>query len=260
MSWLKNQYLRDVRKAMQQQPPEFATLKEADLARLPPPVQRYLKLTGVPGQEIPRNMRVVLEGQMRNRKRDWFRFRSEQYNFFTEPARYFFMKAAIGGLPVHGYHSYMEHSARMRIRLAGLLPLVNLGDARLFAAETVTFLNDLCLFAPAALVDPRIVWEPLDASSATATFPNKDARISAILYFNEKGYLSNFESRDRFDVNEKGFFPFTTPVSDYQTYSNLTLPGYGEGVWHYPAGEFVYGRFWVRDIQYNLKGLQAMPG
>jgi len=58
--------------------------------------------------------------------------------------------------------------------------------------------NDMCLFAPASLVDSRISWEEVDAFIVKATFINGGNKVSAELYFNEKGELVNFISNDRY--------------------------------------------------------------
>ena len=45
--------------------------------------------------------------------------------------------------------------------------------------ETVTMFNDMCVMAPATLIDPAIVWEPVDARTARASFTNAGYRIRA---------------------------------------------------------------------------------
>jgi hypothetical protein len=47
-------------------------------------------------------------------------------------------------------------------------------------------------------------------------------------------------------------FPFLTPVSNYENINGYNLPTYGEAIWHYPDGEFVYGKFKVKSVVYNL--------
>ncbi len=231
-------------------------ITEVDLEGMPAPVQRYLRYAGVIGKPRVISMRLVFEGQMREKGKDWFNFTSEQYSFFADPARLFFMKARISGIPTWGYHAYKDTKAQMSIKLAGLIPVVNLDDPALFTTETVTYFNDLCLFAPAALIDPRIKWESIDAVSARAIFTNKHTSISALLYFNEAGQLINFISRDRQDVAKKKAYPFSTPAKDYKEFSGYRLPSYGEAIWHYPDGEFVYGRFHVKSVTYNVTGLK----
>ena len=110
----------------------------------------------------------------------------------------------------------------------------------------------MCLFAPAALIDSRIQWEAIDALTAKATFTNKNISISAVLYFNEEGQLINFDSNDRMAVSDKQTVPFSTPASKYENINGYHLPTYGEAIWHYPDGDFVYGKFNIKSIAYNV--------
>ena len=226
-----------------------------DLETLPAPVQNYLRYVGVVGKPKITNARITFTGQMREKGNTWFNFTSEQYNFFKQPARFFFMKATIKGLPTYGYHSYKNKTARMQIKLLSIFPVADLKGVEMFPTETVTFFNDMCLFAPSALIDSRITWEDLNNHSAKASFTNEGTSISATLYFNEEGQLINFVSHDRYSVAEMKTFPFSTPVGAYKMINGYHLPTYGEGVWHYPEGAFVYGKFKVKNILYNVSEL-----
>lgn len=248
----ENSYLRDVELAMKANPVGEGLVTEADLEPLPAPVREYLRYVGVVGKPKVYNVRIVFEGRMRDRGKDWFSFTSEQYNFLSEPTRLFFMKARIMGLPVHGYHAYKEGSARMLIKLLSLIPVADHKEAVLFPTETVTYFNDLCLFAPAALIDPRIRWETLDEYRVKANFTNGKASISAILHFNEAGQLVNFVSEDRYSVDKMQAFPFSTPVSDYMDVNGYQLPGFGQAIWQYPEGAFTYGEFRLKEVDYNV--------
>jgi hypothetical protein len=245
-------FKKDVAAAMKTVAPINDVVNQEDLDPLPLCVQKYLSYVGVVGKPKVYNMKIVFQGEMREKNKDWFHFTSEQYNFMATPKRLFFMKARVMGLPTYGYHKYNEQSADMRIKLLSIFSVVDLDEPELYPTETVTFFNDLCLFAPAALIDKRITWVTLDSLSAKATFNNNGTSISAVLYFNEKGQLVNFMSNDRYSVAEMKTFPFSTPAGDYKNVNGYQLPTYGEGTWHYPEGKFVYGKFRVVDIVYNV--------
>ncbi|WP_222983064.1 DUF6544 family protein [Flagellimonas meishanensis] len=249
----ENQYHEDVFLAMRSAPKVKELITEKDLEHLPTPVQNYLSYVGIVGKPKVFNFRITFEGQMRDKGKDWFSFTSEQYNFVEDPTRLFFMKAKVSGLPTAGYHRYATDGASMLIKLLSLFSVAKMDGPEMFPTETVTFFNDMCLFAPAALVDERIQWEELDAFSARAVFTNNGCRISAVLYFNEKGRLVNFVSEDRIAVSEMKTFPFSTPVGNYKEINGHILPTYGEAIWHYPDGEFVYGKFNLMTITYNVE-------
>jgi hypothetical protein len=231
-------------------------LTEADLQPLPSPVQQYLRYAGVINKPKVKNMRVVMDVQMRQKGKDFFSAVSVQYNFFNEPTRLFFMKAKMFGITVPGYHHYMQKKAVMDILISGLFPMVQMSGAEMNKAETVTLFNDMCLMAPATLIDTRIKWQSVDEKKAKAVFTNGNISINAILYFNEQGQLVNFTSGDRYDINGKQWIPFSTPVHEYENYNGFNLFYKGDAVWHYPEGEFVYGKFILKEIEYNLGTLK----
>jgi len=227
-------------------------LTEADLQPLPEPVQRFLKYTDVLNKPKLKNIRIVFEGQMREKGKDFFPFTCEQYNFFDEPTRLFFMKAKMKGIIVPGYHRYSDANALMDIRLFGFFTVVKKEGKDMDQAETVTLFNDMCMMAPATLIDKRITWQAIDNNSAKAIFTNQGITISAILYFNEKGQLIDFISNDR-DINN---IPFSTPVSNYKNINGINIMTYGEAIWHYPDGKFVYGKFNLKEVEYNVSTLK----
>lgn len=252
----ENSFRSDVKAHLQNADHQSNLLTEDDLQPLPLPVQKYLRYAGVVGTPKVKNMRIVFEGRMREKGKDWFPFRSVQYNFFDDPARLFFIKARMFGMPVPGYHRYQHANATMDIRLFGLFSVVKEQGPVMNKAETVTLFNDMCLMAPATLIDRRIQWTPVDRLSANAVFTNGSNTISATLYFNEAGQLINFTSSDRTALPDRKQYPFSTPVKDYQTINGHPVPMYGAAVWDYPDGQFVYGEFYLKEIAYNVTTFQ----
>jgi hypothetical protein len=67
--------------------------------------------------------------------------------------------------------------------------------------------------------------------------------------------LTNFRSNDRFystDGETYASYPWSTPVGGYQEAGGRRIPETGEAVWHTPEGDFVYARFHLVGIEYNL--------
>jgi hypothetical protein len=226
-------------------------LTEADIASLPTPVQKYMRYSAAIGKPKVKNMKIIFDGEMRDKGKDFFKFTSVQYNFFDNPARLFFMKAKMYGTIVPGYHCYQNATATMQIKLLGLFNIVNVKGIEMNKAETVTVFNDMCLMAPASLIDKRIEWVAIDSLSAKAIFINGVNKIAAVLYFNEEGQLINFTSDDRYAITDMKQYRFSTPVKDYIKIDGRNIMQYGETIWHYPDGEFVYGKFKLKSIEYN---------
>ena len=252
------QYRHDVSQALQGvKDKNPSVLEEADMQHLPYAVQQYLRFSGCVGKPKVSSWKITFEGEMRGQHQDWFPFHSEQYNTLYNCERMFFMTGRIKGLEVPGYHHLSGAGATMCIKLFGLIPVIDQHGPEMDTAEAVTFLNDMCLMAPATLIDPRISWQETDSHQVIVTMPIHDISVSATLLFGDDGRLVNFISDDRYDIS--GDAPhklrFSTPVMSYREIHGQQAIDYGEAIWHYPEGEFVYGKFKTVAVEYNTMGL-----
>ncbi len=240
------------------QPPGPAVpLAEADLADLPAPARRYVIRSGAVGRPRPRNVRIAFDARMwRKPGQAPFRATSVQYNFFGRPGRLFLMKARMFGLPVRALHLYRQEAATFQVRIAGLVGIVDLKGQEMTRGETVTILNDICFFAPGALVDPRITWETVDDRSCVAHFTNGPYRISATLLFNDADELIDFWSDDRPAESGGALLPmrWSTPAGDYRDVDGMHLAHHGTAVYANPEGPYTYGEFTLASIAYDLEG------
>jgi len=234
---------------------------EADLGHLPASVQKYLRLCGVVGKPQVQNFRAVFQGQFRKSlEGPWMNFHSEQYNFFYPAERLFLMDASMRGLPFQGLHLFLGDSATMQIKVASLFQVVDAKGPKMNQGETVTLFNDMCLMAPATLIDrQRIRWDDAGPLRAKAFVTHRGITIEAALRFNEAGELMDFISEDRL-MSEDGktytSLPWSTPVKAYRSFPDRRVASYAEVVWHTPSGEFCYGKFNLVEIDYNLTALR----
>jgi hypothetical protein len=233
-------------------------LTEADIQHLPSIVQRYLRYVGAIGKEKVVNFRVEFEGVIRSNPEDkWMKLTSIQYNFTDNPTRVFYIKARKMGIPAVGIHLYKQETAIMHIKLAGLFTVVNAQGPEMNQGETVTVFNDMCFMAPATLIDKRILWEEVDSLSVKAKFTNGGITISATLFFNENGELINFISNDRFETKDgKTYknYPWVTPVlGGYAQINGYRLPNGAKAIYRRPEGDFCYGEFLIKKVEYNCK-------
>jgi hypothetical protein len=248
-------YRRAVNERLRQPPSPPPVVTERELAALPEPVERYLRQAGVVGQPQVHHFKAIWRGRIRSGPDDpWMAFAAEQYNFPAEPARVFLMRARRGGLPVDVYHAFYGGSASMRVRLLSLVPMVDARGPEMDRSETVTLFNDICLLAPAVLVDPAIRWDLIDERSAQAHYTAGSNTISAVLSFNEAGELVDFVSDDRLAASTDGkqFVRqrWSTPVREYRRFGPFRVFTRGEGRWHPPAGDYAY-------LEIELLGLEV---
>lgn len=236
---------------------ETPLVTEADLAPLPEPVRRYLRVTRALGQPRVRNYRIRFTGRIRSGPAaPWMPFTADQQSFADLPTRLFLMRARMFGVPVEAFHRLADGHATMQVKAAGLVPITEASGAELDRAETVTLFNDMCLLAPGTLVAPNIAWEAVDATTARARFTHAGYTIAATLLFDGEGKLVNFFSDDRARTAADGTFTplrFSTPARDYRDFGPLRLAGYGEARWAGAGEDYAYGEFTMMDVAMNVR-------
>jgi hypothetical protein len=263
-SSLRSRYRRDVARVRAQARVADAggpgrPIAEADLAPLPAPVQRYLRRAGVVGRPRVRGFHARLRGQMRTaRDASWMKATVEQVDLFPPDgaSRLFFMTASRAGIPFDAFHRYADGAATMQVKVAGLFPVVDAAGPEMTRSETVTLLNDICLMAPAALLDAPITWRAIDAHRGEATYTNAGHSVSATLTVDDQGDLTGFLSFDRAQSDGKTshLYPWSTPVIRTAELGGRRLPVEIEARWREPDGEWTYGRFTVESLAYDVSG------
>lgn len=234
-----------------------SVVTEADLAPLPPPVQRYLRLAGVVGQPRVQSFEVRMTGRIRSAAdAPWMPFTAEQTSVIRPPQRYFFMQATRAGLPIDGLHAYAQDGASMRIRLLSMFTLVDLKGPVLTRTETVTVLNDMAIMAPAALIDAAIRWRQIDERQVEAVFTNGPNEVRAVLVFDATGALADFWSDDRPALAADGVTlqpqRWSTPVGAYRPQGAYRLASRGEARYAAPSGDYAYAEF--DGIEVTVRG------
>lgn len=230
---------------------------DADLAPLPAPVQRYLRVSGVVGHPHVTSFRVRMHGRIRSGpEATWMPIVAEQVNTLDPPARLFYLDATMMGLPVTGYHRYVDGAASMLVKLAGLVPVARDAGPAMTRAETVTLLNDLCLLAPATLVAPALTWTAVDDREARVRFTAGATSVEATVLFGSDGRVTDFWSDDRGRVQADGTSSagqrWSTPVAEYRRFGAFTLIGHGDARWHLPGGAYPYIELDIDDVAYNI--------
>ena len=244
-----------------------SVVTEADLAHIPGLVAGYVRRSGAVGQPRVSSLHARIHGRIRaGANSRWMTYTGEQVNTYgTDPSRLFWMDATMFGLPVDVLHVFVGRTATMRVKLCSVLRMVNAAGPEMDRAETVTLFNDLCILAPAALIDAPVVWQPIDDTHVRGVFTNGPQTVSADLLFDDDGDLVDFFSSDRMSTSLDGITftpqPWSTPVSDFHSFDARRLVTRGEGRWHTtaPRGQFVYLEYNLDTITYNPRLAPAGP-
>jgi len=230
-------------------------VQDQDLDHLPGPVRRYLRAAGVVGQPRVHTFAARMHGRIRGGPdARWMPLIAEQHNAAAPAARLFYFDGSKAGVPLQGYHRYVDASASMLVRLAAVLPVARAAGVEMTRSETVTLFNDMCLLAPATLLSGAIAWQPVDARSAKARFTNAGYAIEAELVFDDGGELADFRSDDRSRAAADGRLEpvrWSTPLGVHVPFGPVRLASAGEGRWHDTAGDYAYIQLSIDAVRYN---------
>jgi hypothetical protein len=254
---LRAEYREEVHAALARAPSSRLVVEE-DLLRLPEPVRAYVRLSGAVGQPQITDLRATWRGRIRGGESEpWMPFVAEQVNVYEAeaPTRLFFMDATMKHLPADVFHRFVGDAATFRVRLLSAVTVVDAKGASMDRAETVTLFNDLCLLAPARLIDPAIAWEAVDAHRARARYTRGKETISAELLFDADGELVDFVSDDRTAASSDGktFTPqrWTTPVRSYRSLGARRVMNVAEARWESASGRYTYLELELVSLDYN---------
>lgn len=226
---------------------------EADLQGLPKAVARWMEGVGVVGRPRITGFRARFGAAIRNGAGDPYMTGSaEQHSFLSPPRRLFLLQVRRGLIPVEVYHVYGPDGATMEVRALGLVPVLRVGGEEMARSETVTFLNDLVLLAPAGLLELDLEWIPRSSRRVDVRWDQLGYVVEAELHFDRSGALEEFRSDDQLRSTDDGFevARWRTPIrSRAPTPGGVLLPREAEAWWDADAESWCYARFTVLAVE-----------
>jgi hypothetical protein len=230
---------------------------EADLAGLPPAVQRYLHFMGVVGRPRAWSFRARLVGRFRLRPgMGWMPAEAWQYNSAINVGRVFVMRIRFAHLiPMLGVDTYLDGHGKMLGKLLGIVTVADGNGEEFDIGELTTFLNDAVLISPTFLLQPAVTWAEVDNDTFDVTLADAGRSVTARVFLNERGAPVDFSTTDRFAALPGGLqrAEWRTPVSGWTNIDGRSWPGSVAAVWHLPDGEFpnVEGGFDPASVVFN---------
>ena len=230
------------------------TITQEMLLDLPAPIQRYLTYTGVAGMEWIENVQLKYIGKFRTEAdKPWMPMVAHQ-SYTTDPASFSWdAKFKVAGIPLlRVKDKYENGTGSMHGKLAGLFTLFKTEEcAELNQGTMLRYLNEMMWF-PTAFFSKKISWQAIDGQSAQVTYTDFGTSVSARLFIDEKGQITNFIA-ERYR-EEKGTYvlgTWSTPIDAYGEFNGLNLPIHGVAQWHLPEGEFPYIELEIKEICYK---------
>jgi Family of unknown function (DUF6544) len=239
-------------------PGDQRPVTEADIARLPDVVQRYLRFMGVVSRPRDWSFRARVAGRFRMRPgMGWMPAEAWQYNSAIAVARVFVLRVHLAGvLPMTGRDTYLHGRGRMVGKLVGLITVVDGKGDEFDVGELTTYLNDAVLLAPSFLLRDEVRFAEVDANTFDVTLRDAGRSVSGRVFIDERGAPVDFASTDRFAALPEGprRAEWRTPVSGWVDANGRPVAEWIRCVWNLPEGEFAYleGRWDPGSIAFNV--------
>ena len=230
---------------------------EEMLQKLPDPVKRYLIYAGVVGKPIVQTVRLKQVGKIRkDAAQPWMNFDSKQYYSVNPPCFVWIAYMKFFGLPlVRVRDFYMEGRGSILVKALSLITIGNSQGQEMDQGAMMRYLNEMMWF-PSAFLGKNISFEPIDINSARVTMKNMGKSITATMYFNDEGKLTNFIAPRYRDMGNNKFDleNWSTPIKEYGEFEGMKLPKRGAGVWNLKEGDLEYIDVTVTDLEYDTDG------
>jgi hypothetical protein len=233
---------------------DTAAVAERDLAHLPGPVQRWLRISGVVGRPRVSAVRLRQQGSFRMKPdAPWSPFEAEQYYTVDPPAFLWHARLhAFPLFPIIGRDRYIDGQGNMHITVVAVIPVADGTGPELDQGTLIRYLNETMWF-PSAWLSDLLRWESVDEHTARVTMTYRGTTGSALVRFDERGFLTDFAADRYMSVDDRFLLrPWSTPIAGHRSMGGLLVPAGGDGVWHLDSTRFPYIRVQLDTVEYDV--------
>jgi hypothetical protein len=231
-----------------------AVVTEEMLKDLPKPVRRYLRHTGIVGKPSVDTVRLKQKGQMYlGSKQGWVPLDAEEHYTVQPPGFVWDVTIHRGPLPIaRGRDMYAGAEGRMLIKAGSLFTVVDDEGPEMDQGSMMRYLSEMIWF-PTAFLDDNISFEPIDDESARVMLTDGGKSVSATMYFDEEGKVTDFVAK-RYRTVEGGYDleTWSAPVYEYGELAGLKLPLRAGAIWKLPEGDLKYADITVTRLEYDI--------
>ena len=234
-------------------------LTEEDIAKLPEPIKRYIRICGYIGQPRIVNADLIWSESFFRSKPEakWMKMKTRQFNSVPQPMRIAHMKTRMLGLiSFEGRDKFDAGQGHMFGKLGGLFTIFDARDPEIAKSALIVIFAEIIMLPEYALQD-YITWESWDEKSATARINYMGIEARGTFFFDDMGFISRFETNDRLmDVPGQAYqqHPYYIEVLGYHQERDITIPHEVSANWILDDNIFCYWKGKIARIIYNVKG------
>lgn len=229
----------------------LAVIREADLARLPSVVQRWLTKANVVGKPAINWVYLKQKGHFMTKPGgNWLPLEAEQYFTVNPPG--FIWETQIKMAPlvyVAGRDKYEDGHGNMLIKPLSVFTLNDARGPKIDQGTLLRYLGEIIWF-PSAALSHYITWQEIDDHSALATMRYANVVASATFHFTDQNDVASITAQ-RFMGENGQLEPWTATVLGYSIVNGIRLPARFAGSWQLNGGPYTYIKAEVTHIAYH---------
>lgn len=230
---------------------------QAALQNLPEPVQRWVVHSGALDQPIPRTIRLEQSCQMKLKpeQENWMPATAQQ-EFTTEPPAFVWaVQLKMHPLmSVLGRDVFVNGKGSMLMKLAGVIPVVNISDEpKLNSGTMQRYLGEIVWF-PAMALSPHIVWEQTGEHSAKARMIFGETEAEGHFFFHPDGTLDRYTALRYFGaVEDAHLLEWIVTVRRNDRMAGVLIPVEVEASWMLETGKWSWLEMKITGIEYTYR-------
>lgn len=233
---------------------EERIISESDIEKLPKPVQKWLRHSGVMGKPFIYVGKVTQQAKMKLKpdQENWMKATAIQYSTVNVPAFIWTVAVPVNSLiSFKGRDKFEAGRGEMLIKLNALFNIVNEKGEKLNEGSAQRYLGELVWF-PTLALSPYITWQEIDDTTASATINYKGTTGTGTFYFNSEGDFVRFSAM-RFKGNEPEAkrYEWVLLVEDYNTFEGIKIPSKMTATWKLENEDWTWLKLEILDVKYN---------
>lgn len=211
------------------------------IAHFPEPARRYLSHAIAEGTRLAASVDFRMEGEIKlGPKTKWQHFSAREvlagpHGFVWDAG----VKAGV--LAVRGVDSYLEGEGRMRVWVAGIVPIIDARSADISRSTAGRLGSELAWAPSILLLMDGVAWSAPASDEVVAAFTLDGEKIELHLKIDEAGAVRElFLQRWSINVDSAGpqYLPFGATVSAEASAGGYTWPSRMEGGWRYGTDQY----------------------
>jgi len=220
---------------------------EDQIAKLPPPVQRYFKNVLKEGQPYIQFVRLKHSGQFKtNIHKAWTDIKGIQYFSTNTPA--FIWKGTTSLFSA--IDQYVNGIGELKVLLFANFPIMHFKGEEYNEGEISRWLTESIWFPTNLLPSERVAWTEINNASAQLTFVHNGIRLSIIVCINAAGEIVEMQTKRMMSLHKRE--DWVIRISNYRLMNNVKVPLSATAIWKIKNIEYPYAKFNVDYIEYDV--------